>query len=284
MSRTAEHVSLIVSQLQVAVVQLLTQLDVVLVVTSNVSLASVDAVVLLVGVGAGGVLSVVTNGHIADLDALVASEVDHLSLQAVQHQLSHLGAGQSALGIGIDVVKQIDVGSLADGSNLPVSAEVLGVLEVAQSLHDHQAGLSSGHLLVAAVLAVADAGDHALGGTSGHIGSGPLGHVSKGIGTTIVVVVQVQQVSHDNGHLVTGDAAIGIEVPVLIASHDTYSLQDLDGFLVDVGSIDILIARSAGTHDQHTKNHGRGQEQAESTLQVSHWKFLLFYSGRIVFF
>ena len=90
--------------------------------------------------------------------------------------------------------------------------------------------------------------------------------------------------SHDNGHLITGDAAIGIEVPVLIASHDTYSLQDLDGFLVDVGSIDILIARSAGTHDQHTKNHGRGQEQAESTLQVSHWKFLLFYSGRIVFF
>ena len=91
--------------------------------------------------------------------------------------------------------------------------------------------------------------------------------------------------SHDNGHLVTGNASVGIKVTLVVnARHDADSLKDLDSFLILVGSIDILIARSAGAHDQHTKNHGRGQEQAESTLQVSHWKFLLFYSGRSVFF
>ena len=279
-SRTVEHVGA-VSLAQLTLVQLLAQLDVVLALVGDVGLAAHQSVVLLIGAGLGGVLGLVTHGHIADLDALITSERHHVGLQGVQHQLSHLGTSQSGLGVGVDVVKQVDVRGLADGSHLPVSAEVLLVLEVTQSLHEHQAGLSSGHLLVAAIQAVADAGNHALSGASGHIGSGPVGHVSKGMGTTIIIVVQVQQVSHDNGHLVTGDASIRIEIPVFLTGHDTHSLQDFDGFLMNIRVIDVLIARSAAAHNHHTQNQGRGQEQAESTLQVSHWNSSFFIQKEV---
>src|SRR5699024_9082424 len=52
---TAEHVGA-VPELQVAAVQLLAQLDVVLIVLGDVGGAHIDGVVLAVGAGAGGVL------------------------------------------------------------------------------------------------------------------------------------------------------------------------------------------------------------------------------------
>ena len=204
----------------------------------------------------------------------VPVKIDHVALQAVEHHLGHLAAGQGGLGAGVDAVEQADVGGLADGGHLPVGVEVGLVLEVTQSLQDHQGGLSGGHLVLAAIQAVADAGGHALSGTGGHVGGGPGGHVGEGIDAAVVVVVQVQQLGHDDGHLVTSDQPVRVELVVSDAGHDANFLEHLDGFHVVLGS-HVVVAHSAGADDHQTQGHDGGQSQAESPLQVSHSEFLL---------
>ena len=275
-SGTAEHVGGS-GQLQVAVVQLLAQLDIVLIVLADVGGAHIDAVVLLVGVGDSGVLGHIADDHVTDLSANGTGEGHHVGLQAVQHQLSDLVTGQSGLSVGVDAIKQLDVGSLTDGGDLPVIAEVVLVLEVTQSLHDHQGSLSSGHVAGTVVQAVASTGGHALSVASSHVGSGPRGHVGEGVGATIVIVVQIQQVGHDDSDLVTGNVSVGIEVTLLVAGHDADSLQDFNGFHI-VGSLDVRVAR-AGADNHHTNGHDGSQSQAQSPFQVSHSEFLLFYFG-----
>ncbi len=112
----------------------------------------------------------------------------------------------------------------------------------------------------------------------GHIGLSPLGHVGEGAGALVAGHSVVQQVAHHNRHLVTGDLGLGIELAVLIADHDADGLQDLNGFLVLLGS-HIGIARGAAAHYHQTRDHGGGEAQAESTLQVSHWNSSLIFSS-----
>ena len=279
--RTAEVVVRAVGLDQVALVQLLTQLDGVL----AVHLGVVDLGILAVGAGAGIISGLaagdddVTHLHVA----AVLLSLNQISLQGVQDHLSHVVTGQGLLGAGGNTVEQASSAAVLGGLNQPVRAEVGAVLEVAQSLQQHQGSLTGGNGVVAAVGHLVIAAGDAVGVAGSHIGLSPLGHVGEGAGALVAGHSVVQQVAHYHGHLVTGDLGIGIELAVLIAGHDADGLQDLNGFLVLLGS-HVGITRSAGAHDQHTKNHGRGQEQAESTLQVSHWKFLLFYSVRSVFF
>ena len=184
--------------------------------------------------------------------------------------------GQSVVGAGVDVLKQVNGRGLLNGGDLPVAAEVGAVLEVAQSLHHHQASLSSGNSIIGTVCSRVVAGNDAVRLAGSYVLGSPLGHVGEaGLGSSVVVIVQIQQVSHNGCHLGTSNGLVRIKVPVFVTDHDRDSPHDFDGFLVMSGS-DIGVARSAGTHDQHTKNHGRGQEQAESTLQVSHWNSSFF--------
>ena len=274
--RTAEVVVRAVGLDQVAVVQILTQLDGVL----AVHLGVVDLGVLAVGAGAGIIGSLaagdddVTHLHVA----AVLLGLDQISLQGVQDHLSHVVAGQGLLGAGGNAVEQTGGAAVLGGLHQPVRAEVGAVLEVAQGLQQHQGSLTGGDSVAAAVgLGVVAAGD-AVGVAGGHIGLSPLGHVGEGAGALVAGHSVVQQVAHYHGHLVTGDLGIGIELAVLIADHDADGLQDLNGFLVLLGS-HIGIARGAAAHHHQTRDHGRGEAQAESTLQVSHWNSSLIFSS-----
>ena len=274
--RTAEVVVRAVGLDQVAVVQILTQLDGVL----AVHLGVVDLGVLAVGAGAGIIGSLaagdddVTHLHVA----AVLLSLDQISLQGVQDHLSHVVAGQGLLGAGGNAVEQTGGAAVLGGLHQPVRAEVGAVLEVAQGLQQHQGSLTGGDSVAAAVgLGVVAAGD-AVGVAGGHIGLSPLGHVGEGAGALVAGHSVVQQVAHHNRHLVTGDLGLGIELAVLIADHDADGLQDLNGFLVLLGS-HIGIARGAAAHHHQTRDHGRGEAQAESTLQVSHWNSSLIFSS-----
>ena len=274
--RTAEVVIRTVGLDQVAVVQILTQLDGVL----AVHLGVVDLGVLAVGAGAGIIGSLaagdddVTHLHVA----AVLLGLNQISLQGVQDHLSHVVTGQGLLGASGNTVEQTGGATVLGGLHQPVRAEVGAVLEVAQGLQQHQGSLTGGDSVAAAVgLGVVAAGD-AVGVAGSHIGLSPLGHVGEGAGALVAGHSVVQQVAHHNRHLVTGDLGLGIELAVLIADHDADGLQDLNGFLVLLGS-HIGIARGAAAHYHQTRDHGGGEAQAESTLQVSHWNSSLIFSS-----
>ena len=85
-------------QPQVAVVQLLAQLDVVLTlvvgVRGYVAGAALDGVVLGLSAGAESVLGTVAHGHAVGLEAGGAGEGHHLGAQSVQSHLCNLVTGQ----------------------------------------------------------------------------------------------------------------------------------------------------------------------------------------------
>ena len=58
------------------------------------------------------------------------------------------------------------------------------------------------------------------------------------------------------------------------------------GILIDdLGLVgEIVDTLSAGAHDHHAQEHNGSQSQAESTLQVSHWIFLLFILTKVAVF
>ena len=157
------------------------------------------------------------------------------------------------------------------GGPVRAVAELAGVAEVAQSLHQHQAGLDSGDVGVAVELGGADTGDDAVIVASGHIGGGPSGHVGEGVSAA---GLQTQQVAHHDGHLITGDHLVRVEVALVVTGHDTDHFQDLDGFQIVLG-IHVLVARGAGADDHHAQQHDRGQSQRQSPFQVSHTENLL---------
>ena len=271
---TAIGVGGVLSTAQVAVVQLLTQLhDVTL--GGNAGGGSTPQGVNGAGIGllAGDILifHAVGDSDVAHSDVLARLVgLDHARLQSVQNQLGHVVAGHSLPHAGVHIVEQADLVALGDGGQLPVAVEVAVILEVAQSLHQHQSGLSSGHSLVAAVGGGAGAGGDAVGPAGSHIGLGPGGHVGEGAGASVGGHAVVHQVGHHNRHLITGDQLVRIEVSVLIAHHDADFFQNGNGFHVILGG-NIRIGSSAGAHDHQTGDHGGSHAQAENPLQVSHW-------------
>ena len=273
---TAEGVAGVVVHLQVAVIQVLAQLnnpagrgDGGAVPTGQILdrlgiglLAGDIHIVHLAGVHSGAVGSGHVNGVVIGLH--------HAGLQGVQNQLSQLVAGHGLPHAGVHILEQSDAVALGDGGQLPVVAEVALILEVAQSLHQHQGSLGGGDAVAAAVNGVAVTRSDLVGPAGGHIGLGPGGHVRKGRGAGISGHVVVHQVGHDNGHLVAGDVLVGIKVSAFIADHHAHRLQDFDGFLVMIRG-DIVVARSAGASHHQANQHGGRQAQAENPFQVSHW-------------
>ena len=260
---------------QIAIVQLLAQLH-----NGTAGLGCVVVGVQLVvdglgiGAAAGDVVVLYTagKGDVADREAAVGLGLDGAGLQGVQHKLSQIVPGHGLTHAGVHILEQVDLVALSHGGQLPVAAEVAAVLEVAQSLHQHQGRLSGGHTLAAAVGGGAGAGGDAVGPAGGHIGLSPGRHVGEGRGVGVSGHIVSHQVGHDNGHLITGDILIGVEVAGLVAHHDANRLEHFNGFhIVGVGHIRVAAARGAGAHHHQAGNHGRGETQAESTLQVSHW-------------
>ena len=245
------------------------------------------------GVGAIGIGSqlivdcigvVLTAGHILVGDAAGDSDVAHrdvlagllslnrAGLQSVQDQLGQVVAGHGLTHAGVHIVKQVDLVALRDSGQLPVASKVAAVLEVAQSLQQHQSRLGGGHVFASAISGGAGAGGDAVGPAGSHIGLRPRGHVGKGAGVFVGGHVVSHQIGHDNGHLVAGDFLVGVEVAGLVTNHDANRLEHFNGFhVVGVGHIRVAAARGAGAHHHQAGNHGRGETQAESTLQVSHW-------------
>ena len=220
--------------LQAAVEELLAQLNGILAIVQHLVGHSLGVVG---GAGDVLVLHIAGNGDVAHDDGrAVLGGLNHGGLQGVQSQLSHIVAGQSVVGAGVDVLKQVNGRGLLNGGDLPVAAEVGAVLEVAQSLHHHQAGLHGGNGIVGAVGGGAGTAGHAGGIAGGHIGTGPLRHISKGDGSVLEVLhLQTQQIGHHNGHLGAGDLLVGVEVSILIADHHANGLHHGNGLLVVVG-------------------------------------------------
>ena len=280
--RTAEVIAVVVPQLQLAVVQLLTQFDD---VALNLVQTGADNLVLANGAGerlAGGgnhVVHLAAGCHdvavgVGDADGVVIG-LHNGSLQGVQGQLSHVVAGQRLVGLGGNAVEQTDLAGLADGGQLKALFVVALILEVAKGAHHHGRGLDCGNRVGRAVLAVAVAGDNAVGIAGGYVGSSPAGHVPEaGISALVIVVVQVQQKGHDHGHLGAVDLVVRAEIAIVVADHDLDSLENLDGLGVVI-AVNVGVARSAGADHHHAQEHDGSQSQAESPLQVSHSDFLL---------
>ena len=269
---TLEVVAGLVVQLQVAHVQLLAQFHD---GPASVSGGIGGAVIIdgnRIGLVAGdvAVLYVVVDGHIADGPAAVSGSLHGAGLQGIQHQLSHIVAGHGGGHAGVHAHEQVDGVGLTGGGQLPVAAEVRGVLEIAQGLHQHQGGLGSGHGVGTTVNGVAVTAGDTVGPAGGHVGLRPGGHIRKRRGVLVGGHIIFHQIGHNNSHLVAGDVLIGIEIAVLVADHDAHGLENVNGFHIVLRS-HVRVARSAGAHHHQAGNHGRGETQAESTLQVSHW-------------
>src|SRR5699024_2196950 len=146
---------------------------------------SVDGLSIVGIAGDVVVFYVVVDGHIADGPAAVGAGLYGTGLQGVQHQLSHVVTGHSLLHAGVHAHKQVDGVALAGGGQLPVAAEIGAVLEVAQSLHQHQGGLGGGHGVAATVDGVAVTSGDAVGPAGGHVGLGPRGDISEGAGVLV---------------------------------------------------------------------------------------------------
>src|SRR5699024_8971205 len=127
-----------------------------------------------------------------------------------------------------------------------------------------------GHGVRTTVDGVAVASGDAVGPAGGHVGLGPRGDISEGAGVLVAGYVIFHQVGHNDSHLVAGDVLIGVEIAALVADHNADRLENFNGFHVVLRS-HVRVARSAGAHHHQAGNHGRGETQAESTLQVSHW-------------
>ena len=259
---------------QVALVQFLAQLNN---LTEGHGGVGIGGQTLFNGVGilfAAGdvvVLHAADEGHVAHRERAVCLCLHGAGLQGVQHQLGQVVAGHGFLQSRIHAYKQVDLVALSRRGQLPVRTKIGAVLEVAQGLHQHQGRLSGGHVLAAAIGGGAGAGGDAVGVAGGHIGLRPGGHIRKRRGVLVAGHVVRHQVGHDNGHLVAGDILIGIKVAAFITDHDANRLEHFNGFhVVGVGHIRVA-ARGAGAHHHQAGNHGRGETQAESTLQVSHW-------------
>ena len=204
----------------------------------------------------------------------VAVRLHHAGLQGVQRHLRHLITGQGGVDGGVHAVEQADLVGLQHGGGLKAGGVVALVLEVAQGAHQHRGGLHGGHGGAGVVHALAAAGHDAVGVAGANPAPRPVVDVVKGADCFVVVIIQVQQLAHDNRHLGAVDGTLRAKAP-LVAHHHLDGLQNLDRFDV-VGFRDIVIARSrAGTDDHHAKQHDRGQSQAEGPLQVSHSDFLL---------
>ena len=261
---------------QIALIQLLAQLHD---GAGRVSAVSIGGQLLVDGGGvvtaAGHILvgDAAGDGDVANSDVLTGLlGLYGTSFQSIQHQLSHIIAGHSFLHAGVHIGEQVNLVALSHSGQLPVAAEVSAVLEVTQRLHDHQGGLGSGHALAAAVGGGAGASGDLVGVAGSHIGLRPRGHVGKGAGVLVGGHVVSHQIGHDNGHLVAGDFLVGVKVAGLVAHHDANRLEHFNGFhVIGVGHIRVAAARGAGAHHHQAGNHGRGETQAESTLQVSHW-------------
>src|SRR5699024_274508 len=148
----------VVTQLQVAHVQLLAQLhdvaaDQVAVVVGAAAVVNGGSIGLVAGDVV--VLHVVGDSHITDGAAALGLGLHGAGLQGVQHQLSHIVTGHGSGHSGVHAHEQVDVVGLLHSGQLPVSAEVRGVLEIAQGLHQHQGGLGSGHGVAATIDGVA---------------------------------------------------------------------------------------------------------------------------------
>ena len=266
---TAEGVG-VAGHTQVALVQLLAQLHGVLAV---VVLPRLNAGIHLIGrqhLGVAGLAGGNGEALTADRNLALAVVLHHGGGQGVQGNLGHVVAGHGLGGSSVDAVEQLDLAGLAQGGQLPVVLKVAGILEVAQGLHHHQGGLGGGHALAAAVGGGAGTGGDAVDVAGGHIGLRPAGHVGKGRGAGVVGHTVVHQVGHHHGHLVAGDQLIRIEVAVVVADHHADGLEHFNGFLILLRS-HVRVARSAGAHHHQAGDHGRGETQAESALQVSHW-------------
>ena len=278
---TVEVVSRALVQLQAAVVQLLAQLHDGVVVGRTHGGGGHRADSLGIGLVAGDVDVVdLTGQHGAvgsgQVDG-VAVGLNHAALQSVQHHLRHLITGHGSGGAGANALEDADGGALTNRGDFKAVGVVVLVLEVAQSAHHHGRGFHGGDGGGGIVDAVAAAGHDAVGGSSADPASGPVIHaayVGKGTGGGIVVVIQVEQLAHNDSHLGAAHGVAGTEVAVLVADHYADRLHNLDGLdVVILGNIGV--ARSAGTNHHHAQEHDRSQSQAEGPLQVSHSDFLL---------
>ena len=162
-------------------------------------------------------------------------------------------------------------------------------IEIAQGAAQHQHGLRGGHGGVGVELAVAHAGHDAQAGAQVHIALRPGGDVGEHIGLRELVDVHTGAIQHgadDDRHLGAGDYVLGAEGPVLVAFEHADGRGDRHGILIDdLGLVgEIVDTLSAGTHDHHAQEHNGSQSQAESTLQVSHWIFLLFILTKVAVF
>ena len=258
----------------------------------GVLIGLVDQVEVLVAQGIG----VVVGQGVQDTLVLVVVHAQQLIVlnghslgQGVEHQLSHVVAGQTLVGGQLQVAVQAQSGALGGGGQHPVTAEVSGALEVAQGAAQHQHGLRGGHGGVGVKLAVAHAGHDAQAGAQVHIALRPGGDVGEHIGLRELVDVHTGAIQHgadDDRHLGAGDYVLGAEGPVLVALEHADGRGDRHGILIDdLGLVgEIVDTLSAGTHDHHAQEHNGSQSQAESTLQVSHWIFLLFILTKVAVF
>ena len=180
------------------------------------------------------------------------------------------------VGAGANALKDANLGALTDGGGLKTVLVVLRILEVAQGAHHHGSGLNRGDGVQGAVGAVSVAGDNLVGVAGAHIGLRPGGDVPEGTAGLVILVVQLQQIGHNNSHLCAGDGPVRLKVAsVGVADHDLNGLKDLDGLDVVVVIGNVGEARSTGSDNHHAQEHNGSQGQAESPLQVSHSDFLL---------
>ena len=134
-----------------------------------------------------------------------------------------------------------------------------------------------------------------VGVAGANIGTGPGGHVPEGTAGLVILVVQLQQIGHNNGHLCAGDGPVRLKVAswrlskfqgvyrmstsfTFLCGNGRFSgfLSGFSNFLSPVVIVgNVGEARSTGSDNHHAQEHNGSQGQAESPLQVSHSDFLL---------
>ena len=260
------------------------------------TLHSIQAVVS--GGGQAGLILVAADvllAHVKGVDRLLVGDK-----QGVEDHLSSVVAGQRIGGLHVQALGQrtdgaglvghvaVVLGAAPLGGGLGVTHDVdgpVGVVGVATVsgviAHGHQqhlGGLDNSHGLLGEEVALAVAGDDAVGVAELDVTLGPavvnVGQVGLGALEGALIHITHQEHGDQLGHGGAIHGSRGIVGAIRLALDDAQVDHQGDGLLVGdligVGKIGEGLVRSAGADDHHAQEHDGGQSQTEDPLEVSH--------------
>ena len=206
--------------------------------------------------------------HIVGIGSISAQQVRPSNQIGVQGIEGNLGGVVTVDQAGGDsgVVKQADGSAVTSHVQSPVGAHILILDTIAQHAQQHLGELIAGQSALglegAILVAVNDAGGHAVADVagelagSGDIGEGGLLHAQLGSG----IVAQGHD-RDDLGGLLTGDGLFGAERAILVTGNDTDLVEELNGlFVLDAVHIGEVL-ELGGTSADGDQRHGHDQSQ-----------------------